>query len=125
MRVIHIAIQHRPTPFTDRDYSKGRTSESALVEFGTSHKLTRFVVLEGENTFEYQIKQGANVIEAGSFTADLSRDERTRDRSAVCSDEKYCRDSEDTPLDQCKKVRTRTICYCPDKPNEKFTRDRY
>ncbi|UBF28992.1 hypothetical protein K9N68_14815 [Kovacikia minuta CCNUW1] len=110
-------------PFTDRDYSKGRTSESTSIQFGTHHELTHFVVLEGLNNFEYDIKQGSNVIEQGTFTADFSRAERTRDRSAICSDEKYCRNSENTPLKDCKNVRTRSRCYCPDKPGDTFIRD--
>lgn len=107
-------------PFTDRDYSKGRTSESMSVEFGTKHKLTQFVVLEGTNSFEYEIKQGANVIEQGSFMAQLSHNEKERTRNATCSEEKYCRDSENTPLDKCDNVGTRSRCYCPDTPDQTF-----
>ncbi|UBF24328.1 hypothetical protein K9N68_21815 [Kovacikia minuta CCNUW1] len=44
------------------------------------------------------------IVERGTFTAQMSRDERTRNRSAICSDEKYCRDSENTPLDKCETV---------------------
>ncbi|MBV8884863.1 MAG: hypothetical protein JO235_12830 [Chroococcidiopsidaceae cyanobacterium CP_BM_RX_35] len=62
------------------------------------------------------------MLEQGTFTAEVSRDEQTRSRNAICSDEKYCRDSEDTPLDKCETVRTRSRCHCPDKPNETFIR---
>lgn len=110
-------------PFTDRDYSEGRTSESTSVEFGTKHELRHFVVLEGQNNLEYEIrKSDSAVVERGAFTAQISRDERTRNRNAICSDEKYCRGSENTPLDQCENVSTRSRCYCPDKPSDKFIR---
>ncbi|MBW4582381.1 MAG: hypothetical protein KME42_22665 [Tildeniella nuda ZEHNDER 1965/U140] len=112
-------------PFTDRDYSKGRTSEPTSAQFGTQHELTRFTVLEGQNNLEYEIKQGSNVIEKGAFTTELSRSERTRNRQALCSSETYCRGSEGTSLKKCKDVRTRLRCYCADKPGNTFIRDRY
>lgn len=102
------------TPFTDRDYSKGRTSQSTSVQFGTRHRSSHFIMLEGQNDLEYEIKQGDRSIEQGTFTAELSRGEKRRDRNAYCYTEEYCRGSENTPLDKCKKVRTRTRCSCPD-----------
>lgn len=109
-------------PYTDREYNKGRTSRGTNVAFGTSHRQQYFAVIEGLNNFEYEIKQGSSVLEQGTFTAEISRDEQTRSRNAICSDEKYCRDSEDTPLDKCETVRIRSRCHCPDKPNETFVR---
>lgn len=110
-------------PFTDRDYSKGNASETTSVELATKHQLTHFSMLEGTNNLEYEIKQSdSTVVERGSFTAQLSRDEKSRTRNAICSDEKYCRDSENTPLDKCENVSTRSRCYCPDTPNETFLR---
>lgn len=110
-------------PFTDRNYNQGRLSESTSVQFGTSHGLRHFAVLEGQNTLEYVIKQGdSTIVEKGSFTIEMSRNERTRDRNAICQDEKYCQGSENTPLDQCQTVATRSRCYCPDSPDKKFIR---
>lgn len=110
-------------PFTDRDYSQGDTSESTSVEFSTKHQLTHFSMLEGSNNLEYEIKQSdGTVIERGTFTTQLSRDEKSRTRNAICQDEKYCRDSENTPLDQCDNVRTRSRCYCPDNVSKTFIR---
>jgi hypothetical protein len=110
-------------PFTDRNYNEGTTSESTSVAFGTRHELRHFVVLEGQNSMEYVIKQGdSTIVEKGTFVIEMSRSERTRDRNANCKDEKYCQGSENTPLDQCDTVRTRSRCYCPDTPNETFIR---
>jgi hypothetical protein len=110
-------------PFTDRSYSDGRTSESTSVQFGTRHGLRHFAVLEGQNNLEYVIKQGdSTILEQGAFAIQISRSERTRNRSAICKDEKYCSGSENTPLDQCENVRTRSRCYCPDAPGNTFIR---
>lgn len=101
-------------PFTDRDYSKGSTAQSTLVKFGTDRGSSYFRMLEGQNNLEYEIKQGDQLIEQGTFTAELSRGEKIRNRSAFCSTEEYCRGSESTSLNKCKNVRTRTRCSCPD-----------
>lgn len=104
-------------PFTDRDYSKGRTSESTSVKFGTKHRLTYFAMLEGQNNLQYEIKQGDRSVEQGTFTVELSRGEKSRNRNALCSTQEYCKGSESTSLDKCKNVRTRTSCTCPDGSN--------
>jgi hypothetical protein len=110
-------------PYTDRDYSQGSLSESTSVKFGTRHELKHFAVLEGQNSLEYEIKRGdSTILEKGAFTIELSRSERTRYRNAICTDEKYCRGSENTPLDQCETVVTRSRCYCPDSPGNTFIR---
>jgi hypothetical protein len=110
-------------PFTDRDYSQGSLSESTSVAFGTRHELKHFSVLEGQNNLEYEIRQSdSTTLEKGAFTIEMSRSERTRYRNAICNDEKYCRGSESTPLDQCENVATRSRCYCPDAPGNTFIR---
>lgn len=103
-------------PFTDRDYSQNRTSESTTVMVGTQHELRYFSVLEGLNDFEYEIKQGEQVINRGSFTATIDRRERTQPRSANCQREQFCLDNPSKPVSQCKKdrVRYRNRCSCPD-----------
>lgn len=123
IRNVSRGLSDDSVPFTDRDYSKGRVSESTSVEFGTKHELTHFVMLEGQNNLQYEIKQGDSPIERGSFIAQISRDERDRTRNAICSEERYCSDSKDTPLDKCKRVRVHDRCFCEDKLGEDFYRN--
>ncbi len=123
IRNVSRGLSDDSVPFTDRDYSQGRTSESTTVEFGTKHELTHFVMLEGQNSLEYEIKQGDNPIDRGSFTAQISRDERDRTRNAICSEERYCSDSKDTPLDKCKRVRVRDRCFCSNALGKDFFRN--
>ncbi|MBD2354904.1 hypothetical protein H6G41_09755 [Tolypothrix sp. FACHB-123] len=80
-------------PFTDRDYSKGRASESTDIIFGTKHSNNIFVVRENTNEFEYEIRQDNSVVERGQFSAFVSSSstiqEVPRNRREV--DKGYCR----------------------------------
>ncbi|AUT03341.1 hypothetical protein CLI64_24610 [Nostoc sp. CENA543] len=80
-------------PFTDRDYSNGRASESTEITFGTKHRNSVFVVKGKENEFEYEIRQDNSVIERGEFTAFVrgssTVSEITRNKIEV--DKGYCR----------------------------------
>ena len=105
-----------PSPYTDRDYSQGRNSESTTIAFGTRHGIKTLNVLEGLNDFEYEIKQGDRIVDKGKFSAEFERTERTRERRATCSEDSYCaRYSKDSNGDDknCRRYVTRTTCSCP------------
>lgn len=105
-----------PVPYTDRDYSKGRNSESTTIAFGTKHGLRTLNVLEGLNDFEYEIKQGDRVVDKGEFSAEFERTEQTRERRATCSAKSYCARYEkgsQKSRKECRRYATKTTCSCP------------
>ncbi|MGQ9871200.1 hypothetical protein [Leptodesmis sp.] len=67
VRNVSLGVRDNPFPFTDRDYSQGRSSEATLLAYGTKQELKTFSVIPGVNSFEYEIKQGDRVIDKGNF----------------------------------------------------------
>lgn len=58
-------------PYTDREYFQGRASEGFDINFGNKHNNRLFIVLDGINTLEYEIRDKDTVIERGSFEANV------------------------------------------------------
>jgi hypothetical protein len=100
-------------PYTDREYNRGRGSEPTEVTFGTGHSGSHFVVVDGENDFEYEIKEGKTVLERGSFTAEVKIREESIERNRQVVERRYC--STNQPMSDCKKedVRVRQVNACP------------
>lgn len=108
-------MKKNPYPYTDREYDKGESSESFEVKFGDSHKGRTFSVLEGENKFEYAIKERDTVVEQGTFTAEVSvKDLGVFQRAPICGDRESCHD--ETYYDdggsrrRNRRSRTRRVC---------------
>lgn len=101
-----------PYPYTDRDYDEGRSSEATRMEFGTTHSGRRFRVLEGENEFEYEIRERRQVIDSGRFTATIERLVDVQRRDTTAQTESVCMNSA-VGLNVCADVRTRTNYTCP------------
>jgi hypothetical protein len=105
-------MNNDPYPFTNREYQKGRFSENIQIGLGNSQQLRVFVALPGTNQYEYEIRQGDQVIDQGKFTSVFTRNDKTLLRSASCSQETRCADGSDN-LNKCKSVVIRDRCSCP------------
>jgi tetratricopeptide (TPR) repeat protein len=73
IRNVTAGINQYPSPYTDRTYDKGWISEELILGFGTKHDGDFLVLMDGENNFTYEIKQGDRVLESGSFSATITR----------------------------------------------------
>lgn len=107
-----------PYPYTDREYEKGEFSEGFDFSLGDKHRGRTFSVLQGENKFEYAIREGDTVLEKGTFTADVAvKDLGVFPREVVCSDQESCHDEtyydyddDDRGGRRRKRSRTRRVC---------------
>jgi hypothetical protein len=67
------------TPYTDRSYDSGRTSDKIYFDLGDEHETPTFSVQAGTNHFAYRIYDGAGrTVEDGTFSADVGVEWHTR-----------------------------------------------
>ncbi|WP_293095979.1 hypothetical protein [Moorena sp. SIOASIH] len=111
VRNITRGVASDPYPFTDREYYEGRSSEGTRMSFGTKHHSKYFHVLNGENTFEYEIKERNRVIESGVLTAVIKRNVDVRQRDSYPITKSVCMNSE-VPMSLCADIRTLTQYKC-------------
>ncbi|AOY83142.2 hypothetical protein BJP36_27695 [Moorena producens JHB] len=111
VRNITRGVASDPYPYTDRKYDEGRSSEGTRMSFGTRHHSKEFHVLDGENTFEYEIKERNSVIESGVFTAVIKRNVDVRQRDSYPITKSVCMNSE-VPMSLCADIRTLTKYKC-------------
>ena len=73
VRNVSRGIESDPFPYTDREYNRERGSEFTEIIIGTRHTNRYLIVREGENTFEYEIKEEETkeIVEQGKFTASV------------------------------------------------------
>ena len=83
-------LDDSPYPFTDRKYDKGSASEKTFLFPKDKHKRKTFSVVEGENNFEYIIKKGRTVLEAGRFNANIVLSDKTLERNRQPFQEWVC-----------------------------------
>ncbi len=100
------------TPYTDREYDKGRLSEGTVVKFGTSHDSKFFTVLPGENLFQYEVRRRDQPVATGSFTAVINQDRRQVERNARWITDEVCGNSS-VSKDSCADMRSRQQLKCP------------
>ncbi|MBD2243929.1 hypothetical protein H6G26_09995 [Nostoc sp. FACHB-888] len=105
-------LESDPYPYTDREYQKGKSSEGTQVAFGTKHRGSNFAVMEGENEFQYEIKENKKVIDSGSFTAVIDKKLDVRRRDATVTKNSVCFNSA-VALNVCADIRTKTAYTCP------------
>jgi hypothetical protein len=80
-------------PYTDRAYDRGEYSQGFDFALDDRHRTRTFSVLEGNNKFEYEIKEDNKVIEKGAFAAQVSvKDVGVFPRDAICQEERICND---------------------------------
>jgi hypothetical protein len=107
-------MESNPYPYTDREYQKGKSSESTRMVFGTSHRGIYFIAMEGENEFQYEIKENKTVVDSGSFKAVIDKELEVKRRDATVTKNSVCFNSA-VALNVCADVRTKTEYTCPDK----------
>ncbi len=100
------------TPYTDREYDKGRLSEGTVVKFGTSHNSQFFTVLPGENLFQYEVRRRDQPIATGSFTAVINQDRRQVERNARWFTDEVCGNTS-VSKEYCADLRSRQQLKCP------------
>jgi hypothetical protein len=107
-----------PSPYTNREYSKGRSSEATQMEFGTEHSSKRFRVMPGENEFEYEVMERKQVIQSGRFRAVIDRNLRKVERNATWQEDETCANSS-VSNNVCADLRQRKSFKCPNGPTLK------
>jgi hypothetical protein len=100
------------TPYSDREYDKGRVSEGTSVKFGTSHDSQFFIVLPGENTFQYEVRRRDVPVATGTFTAMINQEVRRVDRNAQWFRSDVCANSA-VSRDTCADMRSQQQLKCP------------
>ncbi|MGL5065531.1 MAG: hypothetical protein ACRC62_36640 [Microcoleus sp.] len=102
-----------PYPYTDRSYNKGEFSEDFGFKLGNKHRGRTFSVLEGENKFTYEIKEGERSIEEGTLTAQVAiQNLGVFPRGQTCQEKLDCQ----TPSHNCydrrgRKISCQQVCY--------------
>ena len=109
-------LKRDPLPFTDREYQQNQVSEETKITLGSEHEKRYFVVLAGENQFQYEIVQQEpedleTVLESGTFSATATKEQRTVERNKEPVEETYCPNN----AKKCEKEqeRVRTVEKCP------------
>lgn len=102
-------------PFTERDYSNGRSAESTDITFGTEHRGRVFVVRDDDNEFEYEIRENNSVVERGEFSAVVSRSSTISEvyREAREVDKGYCAEKGRGLFSPCKRWVSNMVRECP------------
>ena len=101
-----------PAPYTDRDYSKGRLSESTTTEFGTEHSSKKFRVVTGTNLLSYEVRERGLVLESGQFQSTFKRNTQQLVRNAQWYEAKVCANSAIT-TNVCADLRRQKQFRCP------------
>jgi hypothetical protein len=79
-----------PYPYTDRGYSSGVLSEHTFLSLDTKHRGRTFSVQSGDNTLQYTIAKGSQVVETGSFNLKVDLLSRVENRPTQCTLERRC-----------------------------------
>ena len=110
-------LKRDPLPYADREYDEGQVSEETEITFGSEHDRRNFVVLAGENQFQYEIVQPEEngdletVLEQGSFKVTATKEEQLVERNKEPVEETYCpNDAKECEAEQ---EKVRTVYKCP------------
>ncbi|KAM3095386.1 hypothetical protein ACKFKG_13765 [Phormidesmis sp. 146-35] len=114
IRNVTQGVSANPYPYTDREYDERRpTSETARASLGNTHDRRRFNLVEGNNEFQYEIKERNRVIDSGKFSAQvLKRLERVQS-DAKWEQKKICKNSS-VSLNECADIRKVREFKCRD-----------
>ncbi len=114
IRNITRGIIANPYPYTDREYDERRpSSETARTSLGSTHNGKYFNLMEGENEFEYEIKERDRVIDSGKFSAQIVKTLQRVQRDAEWENKKVCKNSS-VSLNDCEDVRMSRQFKCSD-----------
>jgi hypothetical protein len=65
-------IDQSVNPYTDREYFQGDRSEAFMIKQDITQSSRYLTVTPGINRFTYQIQQGKQIVESGSFTTSVT-----------------------------------------------------
>jgi hypothetical protein len=102
----------QPRPYTDREYSQGSNSEPTLMEFGAEHSDKKLRVLNGKNTFEYEIQNEGRVVKTGKFTSNIQENLTSLVRNGKWFEGEVCSNSA-IGVNYCADVRRQKEYKCP------------
>jgi hypothetical protein len=102
----------QPKPYTDREYSQGSSSEPTLMEFGAEHSDKKLRVLNGKNTFEYEIQNEGRVVKRGQFMSNIQEDLTSLVRNGKWFEGEVCSNSA-IGINYCADVRRQKEYKCP------------
>lgn len=105
------------SPFTDREYHNGSSSEKTNVILGNSHSSKYFVLSPGANSIEYKIYKGRKksriVLDSGFITVSVLVRDVQQVRNSTTRTERICAVSL-YASEECADYRTKSITSCPD-----------
>ncbi len=114
IRNITQGISTNPYPYTDREYDERRpSSETARTSLGDTHNGKQFNLMEGNNEFEFEIKERDRVIDSGKFSAQVIKTLQQVQRDAEWEKKKVCKNSS-VSLNECGDVRVSRQFKCSD-----------
>jgi hypothetical protein len=114
IRNVTQGVSANPYPYTDREYDERRpTSEIARASLGNTHDRRRFNLVEGNNEFQYEIKERDRVIDSGKFSAQILKSFERVQRDAKWEQKKICKNSS-VSLNECGDVRLVREFKCSD-----------
>ncbi|ARI82234.1 hypothetical protein [Microcystis aeruginosa] len=90
VRNVSRGVASDPFPFTDRDYSRGRGSEITEITIGPGHDRLYLIVRQGENDFDYKIKEKNTIVDQGTFTAYVETTTIVEERNKVPTTKPVC-----------------------------------
>jgi len=125
VRNVSRGVASDPFPFTDRDYSRGRGSQITEITIGSGHDGQFLIVRQGENDFDYTIKEKNTIVDQGTFTAYVETATIVEEKNKVPTTKRVCPGNRiDDPLGIinllgsiiCDKEEV-TVYECPSYPN--------
>jgi hypothetical protein len=90
VRNVSRGVASDPFPFTDRDYSRGRGSQITEITIGSGHDGQFLIVRQGENDFDYTIKEKNTIVDQGTFTAYVETTTIVEEKNKVPTTKRVC-----------------------------------
>jgi hypothetical protein len=115
VRNVSRGVASDPFPFTDRDYSRGRGSQITEITIGSGHDGQFLIVRQGENDFDYTIKEKNTIVDQGTFTAYVETATIVEEKNKVPTTKRVCPGNR-VSCDWKDKYEV-TVYECPSYPN--------
>ncbi len=110
IRNVTEGVDDNPYPYTDREYSRGKYSETFDMTVDYTHQQQTFSFLKGANKLEYDVQDDQRSVATGAFIVNVTvREGGTFSRNQVCENFVRCSDRSDFRR-RCYPV---TECKCP------------
>jgi len=115
VRNVSRGVASDPFPFTDRDYSRGRGSQITEITIGSGHDGQFLIVRQGENDFDYTIKEKNTIVDQGTFTAYVETTTIVEERNKEPRTKYVCPGNR--LICESKEMYEVTVYECPSYPN--------